>query len=122
MEMILPGWKKSKITRVVLIAVVWLFSWAILSLTWLHIFSWIQLGVTLLLFTVPGMTLSIWLIKNRLTLLTHFISGLALSILLVGLLGLAGRIFQLPFAFIKPVFVVVGNGYLAKITRIRCPP
>jgi hypothetical protein len=89
-------------------AFLWLFPWAI----WLNAFPWVRIALALVSFILPGMAGSMFLIQDRFTLMTHFVGGLALSISLTAVLGLAGRIFHLPFAFIKPVFILAGSIFL----------
>lgn len=66
------------------------------------------MGISILIFCVPGMAISLFLLGERITLYAHFISGLAISVLLVGSLGLFGRMVHLPFGFIRPVFALTG--------------
>lgn len=80
------------------------FPWSL----WLHSFPWLRLGLAGLIFVAPGMAISLLLTGSRLSLLSHFTSGLVLSIFLVSILGLVGRIFHLPFNFIKPTFWGMG--------------
>jgi len=60
------------------------------------------------IFIMPGFVLSLLLIDKRLTLPAHLTSGLAISVFIVGLLGLLGRKFHLPFTFIKIAFMLFG--------------
>jgi hypothetical protein len=62
------------------------------------------------------MAVSMLLLGNRLTLLSHVTSGLALSMFLVSSLGVLGRIAHLPFDFIKPTFLVVGTIAILTLT------
>ncbi|HEX6032952.1 MAG TPA: DUF6077 domain-containing protein, partial [Anaerolineales bacterium] len=59
------------------------------------------------------MGISLFLLDKRLSLLAHFTSGLTISVLLVGSLGLIGRLFNLPFSYIVPVFALTGLIVLA---------
>jgi hypothetical protein len=80
----------------------WLTPWAIS----LDSLPWIRLGIGIIIFAVPGTIISIFLMGSRMTLLAHFTSGLAISVLFVGSLGLLGRVFNLPYEYIKPVFAL----------------
>ncbi len=76
--------------------------------TWLPTLPTVRLALALLMFAIPGWGISMLLVGDRFTLLTHASVGLALSVILVEALGLFGRIAHLPFAYIKPTFSVVG--------------
>ncbi len=78
--------------------------WAV----WLTAFPWLRMIITLVIFILPGMGFSVILVRQNFTLLSHFTNGLAVSMFIVGLLGLLGRIFNLPFAYIKPLFALSG--------------
>ncbi len=82
----------------------WLLPWAI----WLDTLPWLRCGISLFLFIIPGMILSLLLVGEQFTLLTHFISGLALSVFGVGALGFTGRIFHWPFQYVKILFALSG--------------
>ena len=88
--------------------ILWILLWVTPWATWLDSLPWIGLGVSIIIFAAPGMGISLLLAGKRLNLLAHFTSGLAFSVLLVGSLGLLGRVFNLPFSFIKPVFALTG--------------
>src|SRR5258706_1102239 len=87
---------------------IWLFLYFSLWTIWLESMPWIRLGISIIIFSTPGIITSLILAGKRLSLLSHFISGLAFSVFFVGSLGLLGRIFHLPFSYIKPVFALVG--------------
>jgi len=91
----------------------WVFPWAI----WLASLPWVQLGLGILLFIGPGMAISIILAGERFTLPSHFTCGLALSVFFVGSLGVLGRIFHLPFEFIRPIFFLIGFASLLILIR-----
>jgi hypothetical protein len=86
----------------------WILLWTLPWVVWLDSWPWLRLGLAIFCFVVPGFCVSIILVGYRLTLLSHFLSGLAFSILFVGLLGVFGRISHLPFMYIKPAFIVIG--------------
>jgi hypothetical protein len=91
-----------------LLPLLWILLWTIPWASWLDSLPWIRAGIGILIFSVPGTVISLLLMDKRLTLAAHFTSGLALSILLVSCLGLLGRIFGLPYAFVVPFFAVSG--------------
>jgi hypothetical protein len=90
------------------LALPWILLWHLPWAAWLQSLPGLRLGLAGLIFVAPGMAVSLLLTGNRLTLLSHFTSGLALSMFLVSSLGLMGRIAHLPFEFIRPTFFVVG--------------
>jgi hypothetical protein len=91
-----------------LFMLVWLFLCFAPWTVWLESLPWIRLGISIIIFIVPGVTISLFLAGKKLSLSNHFTSGLAFSLFLVGILGVFGRVFHLPFAFIKPVFALTG--------------
>jgi hypothetical protein len=97
----------------------WVAPWT----SWLGPFPWVRMGLSILIFCVPGMIISLLLLGKKLTLLAHLTSGVAISVFLVGFLGMLGRTFNLPYAFIKPVFAVMGLAALfGLISRLRTDP
>jgi hypothetical protein len=80
-----------------ILALLWIFLWIFLWAIWLEALPWIRLAISVILFIVPGMTISLFLAGKRLSLPSHFTSGLAFSLFLVGILGVFGRVFHLPF-------------------------
>jgi hypothetical protein len=94
--------------RLLLLTLPWILLWILPWTIWLDSLPWIKLGISLIVLAVPGMSISFLLVGKRLNLPTHFTSGLAISVLLVGSLGLLGRIFHLPFEFIRPAFALIG--------------
>lgn len=94
--------------RLVGLALLWILVWMIPWTIWLASLPWIRLGISIIVFAVPGMGISLFLLDKRLSLLAHFTSGITISVLLVGSLGLLGRVFNLPFKYIVPVFVLIG--------------
>jgi len=87
---------------------VWLFLCFAPWTAWLESLPWVRMGMSIIIFSTPGIVASLILVGKRFSLISHFVSGVALSVFLVGLLGLLGRIFHLPFSYIKPVFVLIG--------------
>jgi hypothetical protein len=100
-------------------------AWLLLCLSpwaiWLESAPWVRMGISILLFVTPGVTISLLLAGRKLSLFSHFTSGLALSMLLVSVLGLFGRALQLPFSFIKPVFILIGLIGFATIIKQSRP-
>lgn len=94
-------------SKFVLFLLLWVFLY-FADLGWLARFPWVQVAIGILIFALPGIAASIYLAGKRLTLISHCTSGIAISIFFVGALGFLGRVFHLPFAFIKPVFFVSG--------------
>jgi hypothetical protein len=60
------------------------------------------------MFAVPGTIGSLFLMGERLGFSSHVVSGLALSVLFIGILGVFGRIVHMPFEFIKFTFALAG--------------
>jgi len=89
------------------LAAIWLLIWLVPWEDWLG-FNWLRLGASMVLFAAPGAIFSMLLIRDRFELPLHLLSGLALSVFGVSVLGLLGRAFQLPFNYIKPAFVLIG--------------
>jgi hypothetical protein len=54
----------------------WIFSWA----TWWDSLPWVRLGISILIFITPGLLMSLFLVGDRLPLLGHISSGMALSV------------------------------------------
>jgi len=87
--------------------VIWLLIWLVPWADWLGS-NWLRLGASIVLFMAPGAIFSMLLVRDRFELPLHLLSGLAISVFGVSVLGLLGRVFQLPFSYIKPVFVFTG--------------
>jgi hypothetical protein len=94
--------------RFVLGGLLWTLLWIIPWAIWLGSLPWIRLGISIIVFAIPGMGISLLLVGKQFGLSTHFTSGLAISVLLVGSLGLIGRLFSLPFKYISPAFALTG--------------
>ena len=95
----------------------WILAWALPWVLWIESFPWIRLGISVLILIIPGFMLSLLLVGRRLTIPAHITSGLAISIFTVGLFGLLGRKFHLPFTFIKITFMLFGLVCLLLSTR-----
>ncbi len=92
----------------ILLMLAWIFLYFSPWTAWLESAPWVRMGISIVIFSTPGIITSLILAGKRLSLLGHFTSGLAFSIFFVGLLGLFGRILHLPFSYIKPMFALVG--------------
>ncbi len=77
-------------------------------LYYLLFLPWLKTILSLGIFIFPGTTLSIFLLRERLSLATHIASGFSLSIFLIGCIGLLGRIFHFSFASVQLLFFLVG--------------
>lgn len=93
---------------VILIASLWSFLWYWSWQVYLQSFIWLQLGVGLILFIIPGTSLYGILIKKTKISLGHFTFGFVISHLLFALLGTLARIFHLPFGRVKFLFCLTG--------------
>lgn len=103
--------------KFVLFGLVWVLLWLLPWEIWLDDLPWLRLGLSLLMFSLPGMVLSLLLARDRLSLTGHFISGLALSVFWVGTLGFAGRVLHWPFENIKILFA--GSGLIGLLVLAR---
>jgi uncharacterized protein DUF6077 len=90
------------------LAIPWILVGSLPWAAWLVGLPWLRLALAGLIFVAPGLAISLLLTGNRLTLLSHFTSGVAISVFLVGLLGLIGRLAHLPFEFMKPAYFGAG--------------
>ena len=107
----------------ILLGLLWILLWVAPWAIWLNSFPWVRMGLSILIFCVPGTIISLLLLGKRITLLAHLTSGVAISVFLVGFLGVLGRTFHLPYAFIKPVFALMGLAALfVLVSRLRTEP
>jgi len=104
--------RKLKENSIAICALGWILLWLTPWQIWLGSFPWIRLGLGGIIFAVPGTAISLFLMDKRLSLSAHFTSGVAISVVLVGLLGLLGRFFNLPYKYITPVFALTGLIFL----------
>lgn len=109
--------KFPKNTYPALLVPLWILLWVVPWAIWLNSFPWIRMGLSVIIFSIPGMAVSLFLLGKRFTLPAHFTSGLAISVLLISFLGLLGRTFNLPYGFIKPVFALTGLAALLLLTK-----
>lgn len=93
--------------KFLLLAFAWIIIWVIPWADWL-VFKWLRLGVGVILFLVPGVVFSLLLAGDQFDLPFHLLVGFVISVFYVEVLGLIGRIFGLPFDYIKPIFVFTG--------------
>ena len=94
----------------------WVLLWVLPWADWLHS-NWLCLGISIGIFIVPGMIISMLLMNNRLSLFGHISSGIAVSVFLISALGLLGRLLHYPFDLIKPLFLLVGLGGIVKLDQ-----
>ncbi|NJN70887.1 MAG: hypothetical protein HC801_11865 [Nitrospira sp.] len=105
----------------ILLIAIWIALWILPWAAWLDPIPWLRLGVAMVIFTAPGMTFSLLLLRDQFDLPTHFVSGLSLSTLAVSSLGLFGRVLNLPFAFIEPSVFTIGLIALIILTLRTSP-
>src|SRR5258706_16004576 len=79
---------------------IWLFLYFSLWTIWLESMPWIRLGISIILFSTPGIITRLILAGKKFSLLSHFISGLAFLMFFLGSFVLLGRLFYLPFSYI----------------------
>lgn len=94
--------------RILLFAVLWASLFFLPWQDWLEALPWIRLAITLTLFVVPGTAASMLIVDKAFSFLGHIFSGIAISILIIGIFGLLGRVFNYPFSYIKFLFVTIG--------------
>jgi len=97
--------------------ILWMLFWIVPWANWLDDLPWVRLGLSLLFFAIPGIVISMLLAGANFGLLRHFISGLALSVLIISILGILGRLLNLPFPFIKTAFALLGLVILVLLLR-----
>ncbi len=112
---------KSFKNKLLLLPLMWVLLWILPWAGWLNIFPWLRLGISLLLFVIPGLIVSMLLAGVRFSLSGHFSSGLAFSVFFVGVLGFTGRIFHWPFEYIKYLFALSGLIALIKYSALNYP-
>ena len=86
----------------------WVLLWTPTWRIWFANLPWLRLGLAFFIIIAPGILISLLLVRNRFNMLTHFTSGLVLSTLILSILGLVGRVANLPFGFIKTTFFGIG--------------
>jgi hypothetical protein len=75
---------------------------------WLHPLPWLQTAFGVCLFVFPGTIASIFLLRDRLSLMSHTVSGFVLSVFFVSALGVLGRILHFSFSDLKTFFLLLG--------------
>ncbi len=104
-----PLFKKNiSLTILLVFTGLWSLSWVLPWAVWLQGFPWLRLVISFVVFVAPGMAVSLMVAGQRFNLSTHFVSGLAISVFFIGLLGLMGRVLKLPFDSIKLIFALIG--------------
>jgi len=90
------------------IVITWLFFWFWPWQSFLPPTHWLQLGIGLILFTIPGICVYGLLIDRPAITLSHITSGFVISHLIFALLGTLGRFTHLSFEVIKLLMVFTG--------------
>jgi hypothetical protein len=103
--------------RVVILPIAWALFWLLPWAEWLDALPWLRSGLSLLLFITPGLSLSLLLARERFSLPTHFVSGLALSVFWVDFFGFTGRVFHWSFEDVKILFAISGLLILLLLVR-----
>lgn len=107
------GWK---LLLTILAVVVWLFLWRFQWQAKLHHIFWLQLGVGLAIFIVPGFC-TYGLLKDRPGLeFSHVTFGFVISHLIFALFGIVGRLIHLSFDAIT--FLMMAYGLIVLIAYI----
>lgn len=86
----------------------WSFLWFVPWPVWLKTNLWLKTGIALAIFITPGGFLYLLINRESIAKFRYLTSGFIFSHLLVALLGTTGRIFQLPFTFVKNGFMSLG--------------
>ena len=93
----------------IFLLVFWVFVWVLPWTRWLDNMPWLRTAIGLIVFLLPGMIASLFLMRKRMGLLAHFLNGFVLSVFFFGAIGVLGRIFHLSFDFIKILFSFGGG-------------
>ena len=108
-------WRKP-ISIAILIILVWLFLWYFPWQDKLHHIYWLQLGVGLAIFIMPGLCIYGLLSGHSNLEFNHLTFGFAISHLLFAILGAAGRLFHLSFESIS--FLMMASGLVLLLLYI----
>jgi hypothetical protein len=128
------------IAWILIASLAWLFLWFVPWSSWLATNLWLRLGIALAIFIAPGaglyllvnsgesfgrpfaalqrakdfsLPLEMTTPRESRHFLSYITSGFVLSHLMIALLGLTGRIFQFPFAYVKHTFMALGLVFIA---------
>ena len=92
---------RNNILWIILIASLWLFLWFAPWQLWLSFSMWLQLGLALLIFILPGLCIY-GLIQTRPAGWLNYVTfGFVISHLLLAVFGTLGRLVHFPFAVLK---------------------
>jgi len=86
----------------------WLFMWIAPWYVWLETNLWLRVGFALLIFIIPGSSLYLLISRESSNKIRSLTSGFVFSHLLIALLGTTGRIFQIPFTYVRNSYMVLG--------------
>ena len=92
----------------VLAAIGWLLFWYWPWQTYLQSFTWLKLGIGLILFVIPGACVYGLLTGRSDFTLSHITFGFVISHLLIAMLGTLGRVVHLSFEAVKLLMVLTG--------------
>lgn len=106
--------KRTNIFLVFLWGLAWLLPWGSLTVEGnmivLFLFDMFKLGLAILFFLLPGLLLYLLIYGERDVRMAGLLSiAITFSVLIVGLIGLAGRIFGFSFQSVKMIFVLIGG-------------
>lgn len=100
--------KRLAVVLSLFIAAGWFFLWFVPWQAAVHGFSWLRLGIALLVFMTPGIALYALLAEQKSLWIDHITFGFVISHLLIAFLGTLGRIFHLPFQAVINVMMSLG--------------
>jgi len=92
---------RRNILWIILVASLWLFLWFAPWQRWLSFSMWLQLGLSLLIFIVPGSCLYGSIQHRPAGWLNYITFGFVISHLLLAVFGTLGRLVHYPFAVLK---------------------
>ena len=85
----------------------WILAWILFRGINGVVNPWLNLGIAISMFIVPGMGIYLLLVKSFLS-LESFLSGLSISIFITAVLGLIARVLHFPFTFVYYSVMIVG--------------
>jgi len=101
-------WWKSLLTAV-FITLTWLYLWYFPWQNELHHIYWLQLGTGMAIFILPGFCVYGLLSDYPRFNFSHVTFGFTISLLIFALLGIVGRLLNLPFTAIKFIMMILGS-------------
>ena len=105
--------RKPFVAIILPVVIIWFLLWYWQWQVYFNPYIWFRLGVGLLLFIIPGMSLYGLVIERRSLTFSHVTFGFVISHLIFALLGTVGRIFHLSFETIKFLMVLMGAFFLS---------